>query len=425
MGIDASIIAGIRPVQFQQQDPLESYGKSLTLQNLMRQGDLQGLQVQSAQRGLEDENAVRDAYKQAGGDSARLRALLGGSGQYKQIQALDKLDLENKAKNAQIGKDEAAAEKSRYDTQIGQIQHGSSMMQAAKENPAAWPAIRRAMQLTFPKIADQLPEQYDAQFIDAKIAAGQTLTEKLKAEHDAKTLGLKTANEPFKADGTPNAPVQAFQLDKAKKSAPNVQVKTDVKTGESLAQQIGPMMRDSTGVAEGAVKQVDAAQRIVKAVDSGNLIAGPLANQRVTLAQVGQILGVGGKDEAEKIANTRQTVRGLAELTLQGRQQMKGQGAITESEGKLAEKAMSGDINDLTLPEIRQLAKASERAARFNHGEHARKLTVMQGNPDLAGIAPFYQGPAMPAEIPEPAPAGKPGKPGGIKFLGFEKPGGG
>lgn len=196
----------------------------------------------------------------------------------------------------------------------------------------------------------------------------------------------------------------------AKSGATNVQVKTDVKTGESLAGQVGPMMKDSTTAAEGAVKQVDAAQRVIKAVDSGNLIAGPGASTRLKLAQIGTALGVGGKDEQERIANTRQTIRGLAELTLQGRQQMRGQGAITESESALATKAMSGDIDDLTPAEVKMLAQASERAARFNYAEHQRKLQVMQQNPSLQGIAPFYQGPEILPEAAAPtqtqAPAG-------------------
>ena len=203
----------------------------------------------------------------------------------------------------------------------------------------------------------------------------------------------------------PNSPLIAAKQGIAKAGATNVQVKTDVKTGESLAGQIGPMMKDSTALAEGAVKQVDAAQRIVRAVDTDKLYAGPGAGVRLKTGQVAQMLGIAGKDEAEKIANTREAVRGLAELTLQGRQQMRGQGAITESEGALAEKAMSGNVEDLTAAEIKQLARASERAARFNYAEHQRKLRVMQDNPSLQGVAPFYQGPQMPAEVQQAAPA--------------------
>lgn len=226
-------------------------------------------------------------------------------------------------------------------------------------------------------------------------------------------------NKPFNvgADGiVPNLPYQDYEKSKAKAGASNVNVKTDVKMGESLGAQVGPMMKDSTAAAEGAVKQVDAAQRIVKAVDSNKIFAGPGAGAKMTLTQIADGLGVTGADEKEKIANTRTAIRGLAELTLQGRQQMRGQGAITESEGALATKAMSGDIADLTAAEVKMLAKASERAARFNYTEHQRKMKVMEANPSLQGIAPFYQGPAMPPETTPPAQAGK----GGAKFLGFE-----
>lgn len=205
-------------------------------------------------------------------------------------------------------------------------------------------------------------------------------------------------NKPFNADGTPNAGYQKFEISKHKAGATSVSVKTDVKTGESLAAQVGPMMKDSTSIAEGAVKQVDAANRVIRAMDAGNAITGPGATLRLKGAQISQMLGVGGKDEAEKIANTRETIRGFAELTLQGRQQMRGQGAITESEGVLAEKAMSGKVDDLTAPEIKQLAAASKRSAKFNYAEHTRKLKVMQSNPSLQGIAPFYEGPAMPED---------------------------
>ena len=186
-------------------------------------------------------------------------------------------------------------------------------------------------------------------------------------------------------------------------------VKIENKMGEGVAAQIGPMMKDSLDVATGAVKQVDAAKRVIGAIDAGKIIAGPLAGGRVTLAQMGQALGVGGADAKQQLANTRQVIRGLAEMTLQGRSQMKGQGAITESEGLLAERANSGKIEDLTIPEIKQLALASDRAARFAYAEHERKYQEMLKNPTTSSLATYYQGPAMPPAITTPSeepPAG-------------------
>jgi hypothetical protein len=180
-------------------------------------------------------------------------------------------------------------------------------------------------------------------------------------------------------------------------------IKIENKMGEGIAAQIGPMMKDSVDIATGAVKQVDAAKRVVSAIDSGKIIAGPFAGGRVTLAQMGQALGVGGTDAKEQLKNTRDVIRGLAEMTLQGRSQMKGQGAITESEGLLAERANSGKIEDLTIPEIKQLAQASERAARFAYAEHERKVQEMAKNPATSSLATYYQGPAMPPAITTPS----------------------
>jgi len=195
---------------------------------------------------------------------------------------------------------------------------------------------------------------------------------------------------------------EQFQLAGKRAGASNVNVKTDVKTGESLAKEIGPMMKDSVSQAEAAVKQVDAAQRVIKAVDSNQMFAGPGANVKLKGTQVLDALGIAGKDDAERLANTRQAIRGLAELTLQGRQQMRGQGAITESEGKLAEKAMSGEISELTAAELKQLARASERAARFNYAQHDRRMKTVRDRPEFQGVAPFYEAPQMPGEMAPP-----------------------
>ena len=215
------------------------------------------------------------------------------------------------------------------------------------------------------------------------------------------------ANKPFNiSDGkiVPNVAYQNYEMGRAKAGATNVSTKIENKMGEGIAAQVGPMLRESYTAANGAAQQVDAANRLIKAVDSGKVISGPLAGARLSLAQIGQTLGVGGKDEAEKIANTRAAIRGLSELTLQGRKQMTGQGAITESEGKLAEKANSGDIQELTGAELKQLAKASARAAQFVYGQHQNMVGNLNENPSTAGLAKFYRPLPMPDIAVDAAP---------------------
>lgn len=240
-------------------------------------------------------------------------------------------------------------------------------------------------------------EFVDGQAVDPYQTAPGTVVE--KRPDMAKDLLIKDAN----GNWVPNTALVGIKKEIGKAGATNVQVKTDVKTGESLASQVGPMMKESTLAAEGAVKQAQAADQILGAL-SGPAYTGPGANVRLKGAQIADTLGVGGKDTAEKIANTRTALQNLSQLTLQGRQQMRGQGAITEGESALAQRAVSGDI-DLTANEIKQLANAAKRAAAFQYQEHQRKLQVMQNNPNLSGIAPFYQGPAMQDSAPVPQPA--------------------
>lgn len=172
---------------------------------------------------------------------------------------------------------------------------------------------------------------------------------------------------------------------------------TNVSMGKSIAGEIGPMMKEAQGMAQAAVKTEDSANRITQAIDSNKLFTGTGANVRLGAAQLANTLGFGGDTLEAKIGNTRQAMQGLAELTLQGRQQMRGQGAITESESKLAERAISGDIN-FTPGEIKQLANAAKRSSAHTYDTYQSKLQNMAKNPDTAGLVPYYEVPRMTAE---------------------------
>jgi len=169
---------------------------------------------------------------------------------------------------------------------------------------------------------------------------------------------------------------------------------TMVSMGKSIAGEIGPMMKEAQGITQAAVKTEDSANRILQAIDSNKLFTGTGANVRLGAAQVANTLGFGGNTLEEKIGNTRQAMQGLAQLTLQGRQQMRGQGAITENESKLAERAVSGDIS-FTPGEIKQLADAAKRASDYTYKNYESKLQSMAKNPDTAGLVPYYEVPRM------------------------------
>jgi hypothetical protein len=229
---------------------------------------------------------------------------------------------------------------------------------------------------------DYLRTTDPAKFIELT-ASKDTTPSKVKEYEFAVSQGYKGGFTDFIRSGTPST---------------NVNVAMD----KGIAAQIGPMLKDAQIQAQGATMQIDASDRVIQAIDSNKVIAGPMASPQLKLAQIGSALGVTGKSTDETIANTRQAIRGFAELTLQGRKSMRGEGAITESEGKLAEKAFSGDIDSLTPAEIKQIANASKRASEYQLSEYNRKLDTLSKDPNSSALVDFYR-------VNPIAPMAKPG----------------
>jgi hypothetical protein len=151
---------------------------------------------------------------------------------------------------------------------------------------------------------------------------------------------------------------------------------------------VAPMLVASKTATSGAIQQADAANRIIQSLDTNKIFTGAGANQKLQAAQIGQMLGITGGKTEEIVANTRQAIQGLAQLTLQGRKQMRGEGAITESEGALAQRAMSGDVS-LTAGELRILANAAKRSAKFTYDQHQSMMGALAK--DSPNSVPYYQ----------------------------------
>jgi len=164
--------------------------------------------------------------------------------------------------------------------------------------------------------------------------------------------------------------------------------KIDIKMGDSVAGQVGPMLKDSRIAVTGAVKMYDAADRIEKALASNQVSAGPLSSQIQTVKQLIQKIG-GGNDES--IRQTQQVIRSLAQMSVEARKQLQGQGQVTESEGKAVAKADAGDIDNMTVGELNDLVTLTKRAAHFTAKGHQEMLDTMNANDGTRGAAPFYR----------------------------------
>lgn len=181
---------------------------------------------------------------------------------------------------------------------------------------------------------------------------------------------------------------EQWDRERKRAGASTVSVKVDNKMGESLAGQVGPMVKDSRVQTDGAVKMFDAANRIELALNSNKVLAGPGASQIQTVRQFTQMVG-GGNDEG--IRQTRQVIKSLAQMAVEARKQLQGQGQVTESEAAAVARADAGDINDLTIGELRDLVALTKRAAHYTAKGHSDILKELNSNPGTAGLVPFYR----------------------------------
>ncbi len=100
MALDPSIIMQLQP--YRAPDPMEGMSKAMTLGNLMQQRQLGGIQMQQAQQALADDQAVRQAYQQSGGDPTKTGQALQAGGLYKQYEAFQKAQMDRQKAQAEM-----------------------------------------------------------------------------------------------------------------------------------------------------------------------------------------------------------------------------------------------------------------------------------------------------------------------------------
>jgi hypothetical protein len=183
------------------------------------------------------------------------------------------------------------------------------------------------------------------------------------------------------------------QWQTAQKKAGATNVSVGVNTEKSLlsnvAEGLGKGLTDAKGQAQASLGTINTVNRLMDSLNTGKVMAGPGTTFRQYGLQVGNMLGVGGKDAQEKMLNTRQAIQSLAQLELDGAQQMKGQGQITEAERSIIKRAASGDVDSMTVPELRLLGGILDRSARFKIQNYNQQVKPLASMPNAAAIAPF------------------------------------
>jgi hypothetical protein len=225
----------------------------------------------------------------------------------------------------------------------------------------------------------------------AEFAATRDFTRLRKAEAQKAPESAPTSirEYQFAVDQGYKGTFEQWEIARKRAGATNIGMpKIDIKMGDSVAGQVGPMVKDSKIQAGGAIKMFDAADRIEKALDSKLVKTGPLASKVQTVKQFVQVVA-GGNDAG--IRQTQQVIRSLAQMSVEARKQLQGQGQVTETEAAAVAKADAGDIDSLTTGELRDLVALTKRAAHFTAKGHAELVRNMESNEGTRGAAPFYR----------------------------------
>lgn len=404
---------------------------------------LNSLKMDEYKRGVERSNELRNLMTGVTNDEQRVNNLMGRGF----------LDEADKVRKTMIERRKAEAEASEKEWKV-KSEKATALQQSAgwlRDNPTpanmvAWANNAKASGLLPPEAADEMiakakdmPPEEIARGATMMFQAGLKFAEQLPKLDitDAGTTksvgmtspvtGVRTQTGSIAVTPQPTKDMQDYEFAQKqgfkgslddfikghrKAGATNISNKTEVKLGESIANQVGPILKESREQALAGTRLVDSAHRIMDAAEKGDLYAGPLANVQLKAAQWGEKFGFTGKDTKEKIENTRNAIRGMAEQAVSARSQLGSQAQISNSEQELLNKATSGDIGDLTHGEVVQIAALNERMGRQMFARHGDQVKNVEGDPNTAGLAKFYKVPDIaPPRKKASAPAPAAGKP--------------
>lgn len=184
MPLDPSIILGVRTPQLAPADPLDTYGKALTLKALMQRGDLDALKYAEAQRGVET--------------NERLRALFAGNPRATatDVMAIDPVrgmafrkeeseTAERTARTAKLDRERVNLETAAHRDQLAHVndpQTAAQWVAAAYRNPALaplWQSLGPAEQV----VASIPTEPAAFQQWKQRVALGETKFIELNKPH--------------------------------------------------------------------------------------------------------------------------------------------------------------------------------------------------------------------------------------------------
>lgn len=216
---------------------------------------------------------------------------------------------------------------------------------------------------------------------------GKVATSIEEYEYAKKNDGYKGTYAEFKRSNVPSTNVTVNAGQKA--------LLTDV--GKNVAESINNTFVAAQG-AQSTLRTIENIRPLIKA----GVYSGPLSTAPKVLDQLATSLGITGKDDSERLKNTAVAMQGLANIELQAAQSIKGQGAVTDFERKLIERAAAGNLQTFTQAEVLALLSGLEKTSRYKIQAHEKNLGRLRTVKDAEGFADFL---SLDQQVPVSAPA--------------------
>jgi hypothetical protein len=177
---------------------------------------------------------------------------------------------------------------------------------------------------------------------------------------------------------------QDFQVEQKKAGATTIQMPGDKKLVESLGTKSAERLDNSLTQATEAQTVLMTINELRPTIAEG-VFSGPLSGSVRTIAQLASSLGITGQNTQELLTRTAEAMQGLAKFELSAAAAMRGQGAITENERMLIQRAAAGRLDQFTAPEIQALLNAMEKTANFRISSHNKLLDTFKKskNPEV------------------------------------------
>jgi hypothetical protein len=232
--------------------------------------------------------------------------------------------------------------------------------------------------------------------LENAVADAQTEFFALPATQQTPQAAAKIAKQIQDSAGVRVKPEDILYKDPNK---PLAQVTNNMGVARALSPKVADRIDKGANVAEAAVSKINTINRMFDAVDSGKVNVGPGANVQQYMGQLAVKFGGGGKTAEERVSNTRTVIQGLAQMVLDNREKMEGQGQISNYESTLAERAaIPGEIDKFTIPELKTLLGVSDRSARFEYGLHETRMKHLRSDPNetIRSEARYFEAPPLP-----------------------------